>query len=59
MESFWFCYGANYCNCKDDLGYIIGEFSKIVLLFFGFYEAHILNLQRTGLVVKYNVGGSE
>lgn len=42
MESFWFRYGANYCNSQDNLSYIIRKFSKIVLLFFGFYEAHVL-----------------
>ncbi|MFH1951986.1 MAG: hypothetical protein ABIL06_10270 [Pseudomonadota bacterium] len=56
MESFWFRYGANYCNCEDDLGCIIREFSKIILLFFGFYEAHVLNLQAAEFLVKCNVG---
>ena len=55
MESFWLCYGANYCNCKDDLGCIIGKFSKIILLFFGFYEAHVSNLQVVEFIVKCNL----
>ena len=56
MESFWFCYGANYCNSKDDFGCIIREFRKIILLFFGFYEAYFLNLQAAPFLVKCNMG---
>ena len=56
MERFWFCYGANYCNCEDDLSCIIREFSKIILLFFGFYETYVLNLQASELLVKCNAG---
>ena len=56
MESFWFCYWAYYRNCEDDLGCIIREFGKIILLFFGFHEAHVLNLQTAEFLVKWNVG---
>jgi len=56
MEGFWFCYGANYGNCEDNFGCIIREFSNIILLFFNFYEAHILNLQGAASLVKCNVG---
>ena len=55
MESFWFRYGANYCNSQDDFGCIIRKFSKIILLFFGFYEAHVSNLQVVEFIVKCNL----
>ena len=53
MESFWFCYGANYCNSKDDFGCIIRGFRKIILLFFGFYEAHFFKF--TGCAIPCQV----
>ena len=56
MESLRFCYGADYCNSQDDLGCIIRKFGKIVLLFFGFYEAHVSNLQVVEFLVKCNLG---
>ena len=56
MESFWFRYGANYCNSQDDLSCIIRKFGKIILLFFSLYEVHILNLQGAPSLVKCNLG---
>jgi len=59
MESLWFRYGANYCNCKDDLGCIIRKFRKIILLFFSLYETHFLNLLAVEFLVKCNLGRSQ
>jgi len=56
MESLRFRNGANYCNSQDDLGCIISEFGKIILLFFSLYEAHILDLQGAPSLVKCNFG---
>ena len=55
MERLRFRYRANYGNREDDLGCIIRKLGKIILLFFGFYEAHVLNLEVVEFLVKCNL----